>query len=338
MKIQKIKIKKQKLDANFKLYLFLKELNGSNKLTDNEVNTLLEVYFANSKLNSNKILAIFLNQIENFSAKKKEKMGMLLYQIKNDVDLNSFIFSLKLIQVKKLLLEEAKITDFNELVALKDINQLSLEYDTISKSRPFYTRVNGALLSLVFFSKLEEKDTSFISQSADEYITSLFDEYEYLKNNGLEPNEMFMLMFSESINQSIISDAGSNYEDRIFNILVNIGIDPSSIKKVHDTQDTSMEYDFYFVLNKKTYGIGAKRTLRERYKQFIKSQHTTGIDATIEITLGLDLSEEKAKAIRQHNVFLFVADEVYKSRKYLQDMNGIYPASLLNLKTLQDLA
>lgn len=337
MKINKIKIKKDKLDANFKLYLFLKELNGSNKLTDNEVNRFLENYFANIKLGGKKILAIFLNLVEGLSDLKKEKIGALLYQIKNDVDFNSFIFSLKLIQIKKLLLEEAKLSEFNELVSLGKINQLSLEYDTISKSKPFYTRVNGALLSLLFFSKLEEKDTGFISQSTDEYITGLFTEYEYLKKNGLEPNEMFMLMFSESINQAIISDAGANYEDRIYNILIGLGIKPETIKKVHDTEDTSMEYDFYFELDKKTFGIGAKRTLRERYKQFIKSQHTTGIDATIEITLGLDLSEAKAKAIRQHGVYLFVADEIYKSRKYLQDTEGVFPASSLNIKTLKSL-
>ena len=255
MKINKIKIKKEKLDANFKLYLFLKELNGSNKLTDNEVNRFLENYFANIRLDSKKIQAIFLNLLEGLSDTKKEKIGALLYQIKNEVDFNSFIFSLKLIQIKKLLLEEAKLTEFNELVSLGDINQLSLEYDTISKSKPFYTRVNGALLSLLFFSKLEEKDSGFISQSTDEYISSLFSGYEYLKQNGLEPNEMFMLMFSESINQAIISDAGSNYEDRIYNILISIGIKPETIKKVHDTEDTSMEYDFYFELDNKIFGI-----------------------------------------------------------------------------------
>ncbi len=337
MKINKIKIKKEKLDTNFKLYLFLKELNGANKLTENEVNNFLEVYFANSKLNKEKIKAIFLNQIDNLSDKKKEKIGTLLYQIKNDVDFNIFIFSLKLIQIKKLLLEEAKLTEVSELVSLKDVNQLSLEYDTISKSKPYYTRVNGALISLLFFSKLDEKDTSFISQSTDKYVNSLFNEYTYLKNKGLEANQMFMLMFSESINQLIIQNAGSSYEDRIYNILIGLGIKADTIKKIHDDKDTSTEYDFFFELDKKTFGVGAKRTLRERYKQFIKTKQTTKIDATIEITLGLDLSEEKAKSIRQHGVFLFVADEIYKSRKYLQEIEGIFPASLLSIKTLKSL-
>ena len=95
---------------------------------------------------------------------------------------------------------------------------------------------------------------------------------------GVEPNQIFMLMFSESINQSIISDSGSNYEDRIMSVLTSIGIDESKIKKTHDKDDSSTEFDFFFELKNKTYGIGAKRTLRERYKQFIKTTQMTKID------------------------------------------------------------
>jgi hypothetical protein len=47
-----------------------------------------------------------------------------------------------------------------------------------------------------------------------------------------------------------------------------------------------MEFELFFELDGRTYGIGAKRTLRERYKQFIKTSHTSKIDVMIEITLG----------------------------------------------------
>lgn len=57
----------------------------------------------------------------------------------------------------------------------------------------------------------------------------------------------------------------------------------------------------------------------------------------IEITLGLDLTEEKAKTIRQHNVYLIVADEIHSSRKYLQEIEGIYPASQFCLEVLESL-
>jgi hypothetical protein len=338
MKINKVNIKREKLDANFKLYLFLKELNGSVKLSDSEINSFLETYFTNQKLNYKKMFSVLINLADRFSDKKKAPLSALLYQIKNDIEMQIFIFALKLIQIKPLLLAEAKLTEIAGLSKLKNINQLSIEYDTISKGRPYYTRVNGALLSLLFFSKLEEKDAGFISESTEQYIATLFQQYANLKEKGLEPNQMFMLMFSESINQSIISDAGSSYEDRIYNILIGLGIKSASIRKLHDENDSSTEFDFFFKLGKKSYGIGAKRTLRERYKQFIKTAQMSKLDVMIEITLGLDLSEEKAKSIRNHNVYLFVADEIYASKEYLQRIDGIYPAGDLNLKLLKKLS
>lgn len=223
----------------------------------------------------------------------------------------------------------------SEMVDLSSINQLSIQYDTISKSRPYYTRVHGALLALLFFEKIEKEDTAFIAQSTTEYIKSLCQEYKTLQAYGLEANQMFMLMFTESINQSIVTDAGASYEDRLFNVLINIGI--NSISKQHDSKDRSTEFDFYFELNDKTIGISAKRTLRERYKQFIKTSHMTPLDLMVQVTLGLDLTEEKAKSILKHHVILFVADEIYNARIYLQKIDGVYPASALTLSLLKKL-
>ena len=159
-----------------------------------------------------------------------------------------------------------------------------------------------------------------------------------LKNHGVEPNQIFMLMFSESVNQSIISDSGYNYEERIAAVLESIGIDKNSISKTHDKNDSSTEFDFFFELNNKTYGIGAKRTLRERYKQFIKTAQMTKIDVMIQVTLGIDLTEEKVKAIRNHQVFLFVAEEVYNNYEYLQKIVGVYSTKDLNISTLETLS
>jgi len=87
-------------------------------------------------------------------------------------------------------------------------------------------------------------------------------------------------------------------------------------------------------LNNKTYGIGAKRTLRERYKQFIKTAQMSQIDVMIEITLGIDLTEEKVRAIRNHNVFLFVSDEVYQANQYLKDIEGVLLFKRFNTKNI----
>lgn len=153
----------------------------------------------------------------------------------------------------------------------------------------------------------------------------------------MEPNQIFMLIFNESINQSIISDSGSNYEDRIIQVLSKIGINEDDITKKHDEDDSSTEFDFFFTLKNKTYGIGAKRTLRERYKQFIKTAQMTDIDFMIEITLGTDLTETKVQAIRKHNVFLFVSDEIYDEHAYLQKISGVYPSRDLTIKILTNL-
>jgi len=239
--------------------------------------------------------------------------------------------------IKDLLLQESKLKDLLDISKLENLDPLSLEYDKITIYSPYSTRVNGALLSLIFFDKLDNGETNFISKGAENFIKSLSSLAIELKANGVEANQIFMLMFSESINQSIISDSGSNYEDRILSVLTSIGIDENKIQKTHDKNDSSTEFDFFFELQNKTYGIGAKRTLRERYKQFIKTAQMTKIDVMIEITLGMDLTEEKVKAIRNHNVFLFVSDEIYNSYQYLQDIDGIYPSTELTIEVLKSL-
>lgn len=178
-----------------------------------------------------------------------------------------------------------------------------------------------------------------MSQDAQDFIEKLSESAIKLKKNGLEPNQIFMLMFSESVNQSIISDSGSNYEDRILSVLKKIGIPEKEITKTHDTIDVSTEFDFFFKIENRTYGIGAKRTLRERYKQFIKTtkKNKKDVNVMIQINLGLDLNEEKAKTIRGYGVYLFVADEVYQSRKFLRDLGGVYSVRDLKVETLKSL-
>lgn len=257
--------------------------------------------------------------------------------IENKTDLDLFIFSLKLYLIKDLLLQEAKLTDIVHVSKLEGLDPLSLDYDKISIYRPYATRVNGALLALLFFSKLERKEVNFMSEDSHKFIEKLSEFAIDLKNKEVEPNQIFMLMFSESINQSIISDSGGDYEDRIFSVLTKIGILEDKIKKVHDKDDSSTEFDFFFEIKNKTYGIGAKRTLRERYKQFIKTAQMSQIDVMIEITLGVDLNEEKAKSIRNHGVYIFVADEVYKSRKFLQEMKRVFSVKDLTIDKLSTL-
>jgi hypothetical protein len=340
MKINKIDISKKKFTINLKFYYFLKFLVKV-KLTDSQALKILKSAVLNSNNKTESIITKIITKIKSEIKTNSPKQILLLEildEVNSTVDLSLFVFSLKLYMIKDLLLEEAKIRDLLDISKLENLDPLSLEYDKITVYSPYATRINGALLSLIFFSKLEHKETNFISKDSEEFIKSLSVLAIDLKKEGVEPNQIFMLMFSESINQSIISDSGSNYEDRIMSVLTSIGIDENKIKKIHDKDDSSTEFDFFFELKNKTYGIGAKRTLRERYKQFIKTAKMAKIDVMIEITLGIDLTEEKVKSIRNYDVFLFVADEVYNSYKYLQNVDGVYSSKELTIKTLSKLS
>jgi len=337
MKIEKLQISKEKFDINLKFYFFLKYLVKTN-LSDNQVVAVLKIDSLKLPLQST------LSMIEKYAnekIKKGSKKQELLFEIMNEVvcelTFELFIFSLKLYRIKDLLLQEAKLRDLLDISKLNKLDPLSLEYDKITLYSPYATRVNGALLSLIFFEKLEKEETNFISQDAESYIQELAITALKLKNRGIESNQIFMLMFNESINQSIISDSGSNYEDRIFSVLIAIGIEEEQIQKVHDKEDSSTEFDFFFELDGRSYGIGAKKTLRERYKQFIKTAQMSQVDVMIEVTLGVDLTKEKVLAIRNHNVFLFVANEIYESQKYLQEIDGVYSSKELTISVLKNL-
>lgn len=336
MKINKLTIKENVFDINLVFYNFLKKITQA-KFTDNQINEILAIYYSNIKLDTETLKELFYAYIdENIKRADLSSISNAITDI-NENTIEVFIFALKLNLIKDLLLQEAKITQTIKAQELEGLNQLSLAYDKVSTQVAYATRISGALLSLLFFQKLEEGDNNFIADSTKAFLDSLIKAYNSLSKQGVEPNQIFMLLFSESINQSITSSAGASYEDRIKNILIAMGIPNDDIEKTHDENDTSTEFDFFFKYNGRNYGIGAKRTLRERYKQFIKTAHMSKLDVMIEITLGTDLRENIATAIREHGVYLFVADEVYEAKKYLQKIEGIFPASELNSDLLEKL-
>jgi len=337
MKIEKLKVSDDQFDINLQFYYSLKQLVKS-KINDNEVSNLLELISLGKSSKVDSIMIELNNFLDSIRGNdKRDILGMLFASIKTRIDLELLVFSLKLYSIRGLLLEESKIKEVVTVSELNKLDPLSLEYDNLSVKRPYSRRVNGALLSLIFFSNLEQGKTNFMSKEAHDFVKELSNLAKRLKSKGLEPNQIFMLMFTESMNQSIISDSGSNYEGRILSVLVKMGIPQDKIKKVHDKNDSSTEFDFFFDLGGKTYGIGAKRTLRERYKQFIKTAQMSKIDVMIEITLGMDLNETKAKSILNHGIYLFVSDEIYKSRKFLHKLKGVYSVKELNLNLLKKL-
>ncbi len=332
MKIEKLRLTKQKTDINLQFYFFLKHIVKL-KPTNGQIDLVIE----NINLFKNDSNSLF-EVLDNVFIKSKSKYDQIKEigaRLINSDDFELFDFSLRLYQIKDLLLAEAKISETIDRSKLSTLNPLSLEYDKISVLKPYRTRVSGALLSLLFFENLDNGEVNLMSQDSFEFIKDLSLRAIRFKQKGLESNQIFMLMFTESINQSIISHSGSNYESRIFYVLNKAGI--KNITKTHDKNDKSTEYDFFFEMNGKTYGIGAKRTLRERYKQFIKTALTSNIDVSIEITLGVDLNEEKAKIIVSHGTYIFVSDEVYEARDFLRTMKNVYSVKDLNIKTLEKL-
>ena len=336
MKINKLTIKEKIFDINLVFYNFLKKITQA-KFTDNQINDILAIYYSNIKLDIEMLKELIYSYIdENIKRVEISTISNVIADIDHN-NIGIFIFALKLNLIKGLLLQEAKITQTIKAQDLEGLNQLSLAYDKVSTQVAYATRISGALLSLLFFQKLEEGDNNFIAESTKMFLDSLILTYKSLSEQGLEPNQIFMLLFSESINQSITSSAGASYEDRIKNILISMGIPLDDISKMHDKSDSSTEFDFYFKYKGRSFGIGAKRTLRERYKQFIKTSQMSKLDVMIEFTLGTDLRENIAKSIRAHEVYLFVADEIYEIKKYLQVMEGIYPASVFNKELLEKL-
>ena len=333
----KLKIDASRFEINLQFYNFLKKVTQA-KFTDGQMFDLLGLYINNTDMDVEELKEKFYSYIED---KVKRKDPSLMLTVIDEIDkktLRLFVFALKLNMIKDLLLNEAKKTLSITASQLENLNKLSLEYDKKSTQMAYATRISGALLSLLFFEQLEKGDTGTMFDSNEIALDHLAKDYKELSNLGLDPNQIFMLLFSESINQSITSSAGASYEERIENILVAMGVPKDKIKKTHDEIDSSTEFDFLFEYKNRTYGIGAKRTLRERYKQFIKTSHMSKLDVMIEITLGTDLRPNIAKSIREHGVYLFVADEVYRSKIFLQEINGIYPATELTLKKLEELS
>lgn len=333
-----MKIEDEKFELNLKFYFLLKNLVKI-KFSPNQITAILNYIFPATQtiepLKNN--LDTIINSKTKTGIRQRQDFERILEGIQNDIECKLLSFSIRLFSIKDLLLELAKLRQFNNNTKLQKLDPLSLEYDKLTIYKPYSTRVEGALLSLLLFDSIENGITIFEDKFGGEYINVLTQLAKELKQSGIESNQIFMLMFNESINQSIISDSGSNYEERIHTKLIDIGIDKDTISKKHDENDSSTEFDFFFSWNQRTYGIGAKRTLRERYKQFIKTSHMSDLNVMIEITLGLDLTEEKVKAIRNHGVYLIVADEIYQQFEYLREIEGVYSARQLNLELLRNL-
>lgn len=332
-----ITISKEKFNINFLFYNFLKILNSNDGLSNSQLDKTFKLI--NDSIDYIAFLESFRKIIINNirSESKTIIISELIYTIDSKVKYDLFVFSIYILKFKPLLMEYSKLIE--ETISLKDSFLLSLERDNITKNKPFAFRVNGALISLVFFDLIEKKEKEIFptSKYTSQFIDHLFKLYSDLKKEGLESNQMFMILLQESISQSIKSTAGSSLEDSVFTLLSNEKI--MNIDKKIDCNNHEIEYDHFFTLdNNKKYGVSTKRTLRERYKQFKKINEAEA-DIFIHITSGLDLNEEKTKTITSDafGCYIFVFPEIYEKSQYMVNNSKIFSTKELTKEKLLSL-
>ena len=276
----------------------------------------------------------FIRLLENKlnTSKKSEKIAeytriVNLWKTNSDSDL--FIMAIYLIKIKEDIINKVKKTMNSKVI---NYDKLSLKYDNESSLTAFDARVTSCIYSKEIIKDLlnNKESKKIVSLSKEEQLNL----YKLIKKfPKIDLESCFMPIILESINQGITSNAGSSYEDRIYDKLIEIGIHKSNITEYGHSEVGSVEHDFIFKYKNKLIGISAKRTLRERYKQYVNLAENTETDYMIAITLGTDLTINKAKTIVHFGVKLFIAPEIYKNNKDLQKIDGVYPTTKFNKKT-----
>ena len=339
---KKIKITDSVYNNNLQFYTILKLLIKC-KLSDKQLILLQDVLLRNIKI-SDKILLQKLilsnNAIAVEGTQKYEDLCMLINTLDHsDTSMwkDMMDVSIELMLIKDLILQESKAyanNQYKEVISQLN-DKLSLECDMSKLSLPYGQRVISSLL--VFVLTDNNRKNEFILESSGKSVKEFSNKISKLINDyEINCNNMFSLIMTESINQSIVSDAGQSYESRVEEKIIPI-VDKLNGHS-HDSKIPSVEYDFTFELNGVKCGISAKRTLRERYKQNFEDVDSLDIDFMFLITLGIDLNEDKLNNILQKKgIYVIVAQEVYESKEYLKNNSRVISSESLNKECLLNL-
>lgn len=331
-------IEKKQYKNNLFFYTILKNLIKI-KLSDLKINQLILSIEQNHGLGIDMFKSTLLSTIVSPKIKAYSDYVSFINMINEETfqiwkDLTKL--SCELLLIKNLVIEEAKLYARNEYD--KDISKiddhLCFEYDSINLELPYGQRVIAALL--VFATTDLKRKANFFLENSQRNIETIDDLIEKTFNKyQINANNIFMIIIDESINQSIISSAGISYEDRVRNALNKVSDNVRS--RVHDANIASVEYDFVFDLAGKKYGVSAKRTLRERYKQNFEDVHQLDVDGVFVITLGIDLNQEKLTNILQrHGYFVVVAHELYEQYDYFKNNKRVISSKNFNQKYLKN--
>lgn len=321
-----IVINDSEYDNNLLFYTMLKSLLKV-QLSDNQLVDLQSLV----KNNQEK----FSNDLEGFKSILLESNTIINTEVTRYVDYSFYInlceednyskwcslneAAIELMLMKDLILAESRVYALNKYRELtNDItDQLSFDYDISSLSIPYGQRVMSSLLVFAL-TTLEREDTLMLNSSSKS-INNISEIIEKIKvNYDINSNCMFQLVVGESVNQSIKSTAGSSYEARVsftLQTIVDVLYNHS-----HDANISSVEYDNTFEIDGIKFGVSAKRTLRERYKQNFEDTDLLEVDYMFLITLGIDLTRDKVNNILQKKgIFIIVASEIYESKDYLRN-------------------
>lgn len=332
-------ISKNEYRNNLLFYTILKNLIKCH-LSENKMILLEQLIEENKKLDFSKLIEFLEQNVINPNVKAYEDYTTLLNLCDKEnynmwIDLT--ILSIELLLSKNLILEEAKSYAKNQyddgLASHKD--KLSFGYDMVNLEYPYGQRVISALL--VYTITNIDRETEFILETSGKSIKKLNNKIkEVTSKYNINANNIFMIIIDESINQSIISTAGSSYESRVNSVLLNISDNVRT--HAHDKFINSVEYDYTFELDGKLYGVSAKRTLRERYKQNFEDVNQLSVDAMFLVTLGIDLNEEKLNNIMQrHGYYVVVAQDIYDSKQYFKKNRRVISSKNFNAESLRKL-
>ena len=332
-------ISKKEYDNNLLFYTILKNLIKCH-LSENKMLLLEQLIKENNELNYAKLIEFLSKNVVNENIKAYDDYTTLL-NLCNEDNITMWkdlvCLSIELLLSKNLILEEAKSyakIQYNDgLATHKD--KLSFGYDMVNLEYPYGQRVISALL--VYALTNIERETEFILETSGKSIKQLNNMIRDITNKyDINANNIFMIIMDESINQSIISTAGSSYESRVNSVLLNISDNVHT--HAHDKFINSVEYDYTFEIDGKIYGVSAKRTLRERYKQNFEDVNQLSVDAMFLVTLGIDLNEEKLNNIMQrHGYYVVVSQELYDSNQYFKKNGRVISSKNFTRENLKKL-
>lgn len=283
--------------------------------------------------------------------KSKTRLVKIEQALEKKPNYDQFIVELSTIVRDEVI--KAKLEDLFELFKDEiDTLSLTLLATKYLKFKDFIIAEKNRRNSFELVEKIIEKRFSKLGVNGPSYkLTMVYDNYStlapysdrafsaWLLNTEVEnnvnvkiedaKNNVFQIILDESMMQSGRSNSGGDYEARIAELFKFFNLNFSLHH--HEEDDQSQEHDLVIQYKNKRIGVGAKRTLRERYKQYNPSE----VDFSFVFTIGEDLNEAKAATITEtYRSFIFVADELYEKADFLKNNSKVFKVTDFSIEIL----